>query len=101
MWYIWSGCLISNLRGMFLAGSFAELVVAASVLFAVFWIALIPVFGLPNLDTGGESFRYATDRLRCRLPLGRAVGADISLSGGGVYSALALRVIVLTHACMR
>lgn len=40
-------------------GTFAELVVAASVLFAFFWIALIPVFGLPKLDTGGESFRCA------------------------------------------
>jgi hypothetical protein len=31
--------------------------VGASVFFAFFWIALIPVFGAPKLDTGGESFR--------------------------------------------
>jgi hypothetical protein len=33
--------------------------VGVSILFAFFWIAMIPVFGLPKLDTGGESFRCA------------------------------------------
>lgn len=49
---------------------------AASVAFAVIWIALIPVFGLPKLDTGGESFRCAHGRMApflawvvvCRCP---------------------------------
>ena len=42
------------------------LVVAAAVAFAFFWIALIPVFGAPLLDTGGESFRCVAKLWRLR-----------------------------------
>jgi hypothetical protein len=32
-------------------------VAGAAVAFGMFWLILIPVFGQPILDTGGESFR--------------------------------------------
>eukprot|EP01052_Picozoa_sp_SAG31_P007171 SAG31_NODE_338_length_17490_cov_7.707032_14_plen_130_part_00 len=37
-----------------------ELVAGSSVVCSLLWILLIPVFGAPALDTGGDAFRAST-----------------------------------------